>query len=103
MPLKLLDKKRLIAEHYNVHEIFKSIQQGKNKDDPEVQRFQNHLGQLVDRHNAQIDEMFRRGVNHKSPLEGIENMKFKAEPYTYSILEMEYDLEILEKRQKGLG
>ena len=101
MPVKVLDKKRLIAEHYNIHEIFKNIQSSKNLNDPEVLRFINHIGMLVDRHNAQIDEMFHRNVNHKSPLEDVLYIKFKTESYTYTIAEMEYDLEILENRQKA--
>ena len=102
MPLKLLDKKHLIAEHFHIHSILKDISASKNLNDPEVQRFVNHLGQLVDRHNSEINRMFELGVNHKSPLEGIENLKFKTESYTYTIEEMEKDLDVLEVRQKAM-
>lgn len=51
---------------------------------PNVQRFNGHIGQLIDRHKQQITEFQRRDYQHNSPLLPFP-CPVKPEAYSYSI------------------
>lgn len=97
LPFKYLDRKRKMKEHYDLHEMIKLIVVG-DYSDPEVARFKDKEGQLINRHNEQINGLFDCGFNHKSSLD-FGSKQINEEPYTYTPEEMEYEIEILKKRQ----
>ena len=100
-PLYFLNTKRLVAEHYETHVAVGALLRGKGAwfKHPQVKRFYEHIGQLVDRHLQQVEELKRRGYtsgkDHKTPIRYVD----VYEPYTYSREEMKRDLEILSERQ----
>jgi len=77
IPPFCLDRQRLIGEHREIHIIAHilmnervGIRRG-HSNRPEVRRWRDHIGALVLRHTYVVQEMLRRGYEHKSPLEGI--------------------------------
>ena len=99
LPLKLLDDKRLLGEHHELHVIFNVITKnlkGFSKH-PQTLRFVDNLGMLVYRHNQQVTELKRRGFNHKSPLPETSQIR----PYTYTKDQFLNDLRILIRRQNN--
>ena len=89
-----LNRWHLLGEHLELHIIVNSILRGKGYwfNHPQTNRFKGHLGQLVDRHEDQVNEMKRRGYHHKSPLPEFE---YKEEKYVHN----NEDLELLRKRE----
>lgn len=68
---KLCDK-HLLGEHRELHAIFTYLttdKGGSYKKHPETLRWVNKCGLLSERHTEQVEEMKRRGWNHKSPLD----------------------------------
>ena len=101
-PLYFLNRQRLLGEHRECHVMVSALLRGRGAwfNHPQTKRFYKHIGQLVDRHLQQVEELKRRGYisgrDHKTPIRYIDTY----EPYTYSREEMKRDLEILSKRQK---
>lgn len=82
LPTELLDKKHLVAEHFELHCIFNVLTKklkGFSKH-PQTLRFKNKEGMLLDRHSQQIKEFKKRRYHHNSPL----YTWIKSEPYIYS-------------------
>ncbi len=99
LPIELLDRQHLLGEHVELHITYNAILRngGAWFNHPQVKRFHNHLGQLVDRHNQQVAEFLIRGYKHNSPLpEGCE-----SEPYVVELGSESYneDFKILEERE----
>lgn len=70
LPCSRLDRQGLLAEHTELHLLFKVISQNLNawRNHPETRRFRGHLLALYNRHNEQVSEMVIRGWKHNSPL-----------------------------------
>jgi hypothetical protein len=72
IPCSKLCRKHLLGEHLELHCIW-SIITKKSKspyiNHPETKRWINRLGLLNLRHNEQVNEMKKRGWNHKSDLD----------------------------------
>jgi len=91
-----------LGEHNELHTIVSVILRGGGGwwNHPQTNRFKGHLGLLVDRHQQQVEEMKRRGYNHRSPLP---NFSYKPERYilgvAYTREEMLADLKLLIKRK----
>lgn len=99
-PLYFLNRQRLLGEHHELHIILSAILRGKGAwyNHPQTKRFYKHIGQLIDRHNQQVEEFKRRKYKHHSPLYNVNGIE--AEAYVYSREEMLGDLAILSERQK---
>lgn len=93
--VKVFNRQHLLGEHVELHILWSALTQGKKgySHHPETLRFKNHIGQLIDRHNQQIEEMKLRGYKHHSPLPDEES--FKPEVYTHN----NEDLSLLLSRQ----
>jgi len=111
LPITTLDRQHLLGEHAELHAIFNAILKLRKgvkagwQHHPQTLRFVNHLGMLVSRHREQVDEMAVRGYVHKSPLVlndalGLADFDV-SEPYVYSDLEMQADLNILERKMEA--
>lgn len=71
---------------------------------PEIQRFRNHLGQLVDLHdNIIMPDFERRGYSHNSPLRTANCLCIIPEKFTFTEKEYMRDHAELMKRQKQLA
>jgi hypothetical protein len=77
VPVEDLDDQHLLGEHLELHIIWNALTQpplpGRKRrgwrNHPETRRFEDRPGALLDRHEAQVAEMVRRGwTGHKSPL-----------------------------------
>ena len=77
LPVEQLDDQHLLGEHFELHIIWNALTQppppGRKtrgwRNHPETRRFEDRLGALYDRHEAQVAEMVSRGwTGHKSPL-----------------------------------
>ena len=68
--VKRLCDKHLRGEHLELHSIWTIITQNRKgyRNHPELKRWRGKLLALYNRHNAQVEEMTRRGWNHQSPL-----------------------------------
>jgi len=78
LPVEELDDQHLLGEHLELHIIWNALtgqrrpgQRGPGwRYHPETRRFEERLGALYNRHEAQVDEMRRRCWNgHKTPLD----------------------------------
>lgn len=71
LPPCCLCRQHLLAEHQELHCIWNVITLGKKgySRHPETLRWVGKLGALYIRHVLLVDEMTRRGYNHKSPLD----------------------------------
>lgn len=98
VPVSFLDRQHLLGEHAELHCIFNVITKGLKgfRNHPQVNRFRDHLGMLVDRHAQQVREMERRGWNHKSPLPQVD---CQPEEYSYSDKDHQEDLALLKERE----
>lgn len=70
LPVTALCDDHLRGEHRELHGIWNIITLDKRgyRNHPETQRWIGRLGALRRRHEEQVEEMGRRGWNHKSPL-----------------------------------
>ena len=70
IPPSDLDRQRLLGEHVELHVLFNSVVRNRDgwRHHPERKRWENHLPALVERHNQIVQEMLRRGYNHRSPM-----------------------------------
>lgn len=101
LPVNLLDDKRLLGEHHELHVIFNVLTKnlkGFSKH-PQTLRFVNNIPMLIYRHTQQVKEIKDRGFKHNSPLQ----TTLKPECYRYSKLEYLQDLNLLLERQKPLN
>jgi hypothetical protein len=66
----------LLGEHVEVHCMWNVITQNKRgyRNHPETKRWVDHLAALAARHDLLVAEMATRGYNHKSPLNGAEQL-----------------------------
>lgn len=67
----LLCREHLLGEHRELHAIWSVLTEGRSgyARHPETLRWIGKLGALYDRHEAQVQEMLRRGYRHQSPLD----------------------------------
>jgi len=102
LPVWILDRQHLLGEHNELHTIVSVILRGGGGwwNHPQTNRFKGRLGLLVDRHRQQVEEMERRGYNHRSPLPKFD---YKPERYVlgvaYTREEMLADLNLLIERK----
>lgn len=70
LPVGCLCRSHLLAEHRELHAIWNVVLLGRKgySRHPEVLRWHGRLRALWERHEAQVEEMRRRGYSHKSPL-----------------------------------
>lgn len=66
-----LCRSHLLGEHRELHAVWVIITQGKKgyARHPEVMRWRHKLKALYLRHDQLVDEMFKRGYSHASPLD----------------------------------
>ena len=71
LPPQLLCNKHLVAEHFEIHTIWSVLTRGLKgwARHPETLRWQGRLRALYRRHEADVEEMQRRGFCHRSPLD----------------------------------
>ena len=69
-PHQLCDR-HLLGEHRELHAIWSILTTGKRgyANHPETNRWRGRLAALYARHEAEVEEMYRRGFAHRSPLE----------------------------------
>ena len=69
-PRELCDQ-HLLGEHRELHAVWTVITEGKRgyASHPEVMRWRGRLAALYARHDAEVEEMDRRGFRHRSPLD----------------------------------
>jgi hypothetical protein len=67
----VLCNRHLLGEHRELHAIWAILTTGKSgyANHPETRRWRGRLAALYARHDAQVAEMSRRGLRHKSPLD----------------------------------
>lgn len=72
VPVEYLCNKHLLGQHLEVHTMHSVIVNGKRgyANHPETVRWRNNTDELRLVHQQTVDEMLKRGMNHKSPLEG---------------------------------
>lgn len=70
IPPDKLCRNHLLGEHRELHAIWKIITENKKgySHHPETIRWRGKLKALYIRHNSLVEEMKKRGYNHKSPL-----------------------------------
>jgi len=70
-----LDRKRLLAEHQELHGLYNVVVLGKKgfANHPETMRWRPNLSALVARHACLVHEMILRGYRHQSPLDRVES------------------------------
>jgi len=71
LPVSILCNQHLLAEHRELHAIFVYVtteKGGSYRKHPETLRWFDRIGALYSRHEQQVEEMDRRGWNHKTPL-----------------------------------
>jgi hypothetical protein len=71
LPVRVLCRKHLLAQHNEIHGIWTVITEGRQgyANHPEVARWRTHLATLRSRHGVTAREMLRRGYRHQSPLQ----------------------------------
>lgn len=71
LPPQLLCDRHLVAEHHEIHTIWSVLTRGLKgwSRHPETLRWQGRLRALYARHEADVEEMQRRGFRHRSPLD----------------------------------
>jgi hypothetical protein len=69
-PRQLCDR-HLLGEHRELHAVWSILTNGKcgYANHPETNRWRGRLAALYARHQAEVEEMRRRGFAHRSPLE----------------------------------
>lgn len=69
-PVELCDR-HLLGEHRELHAIWTILTTGKRgyANHPETKRWAGRLAALYARHEAQAEEMRRRGFRHQSPID----------------------------------
>lgn len=99
VPVRLLDRQRLLSEHVELHTIYSVIINRKRgySRHPEVNRWRPCLAALCARHEAQVAEMTSRGYNHRSPLAPLIGEHSAEWPAPLEPIEDE--LEILNQKQ----
>ena len=102
LPVRLLGRQRLLGEHAETHVIWsvllkkdKGIKAG-FQNHPQTLRFEDNRGMLLDRHEQQVNEMQRRGYQHKSPLKDADEVV--QELYDYSLDDLYSDYATLKER-----
>lgn len=71
LPPSILCRAHLLGEHRELHAIWTVLVEGKTgyANHPETIRWRGKLAALYLRHEAQVEEMTRRGYTHASPLD----------------------------------
>ncbi len=71
LPPQLLCNQHLVAEHSELHTIWSVLTRGLKgwSHHPETRRWEGKLAALYARHEAEVEEMLRRGFRHESPLD----------------------------------
>jgi len=66
-----LCRQHLLGEHRELHALWTILTEDKTgyRKHPETQRWEGKLAALYRRHEAQVEEMIRRGYRHQSPLD----------------------------------
>lgn len=87
VPPGALCRKHLLGEHRELHGLWNIITQGKKgyANHPETLRWYGYETALHARHESLIEEMERRGYNHKSPLIGKVQGKVVQDQYVDSL------------------
>lgn len=69
-PRELCDQ-HLLGEHRELHAVWAILTEGKRgyANHPETNRWRGRLAALYSRHEAEVEEMQRRGFRHGSPLD----------------------------------
>ena len=70
----MLCRNHLLGEHRELHGLWSILTKGKRAyaHHPETMRWRGKLKALYDRHDLLVEEMTRRGYNHKTPLDKTE-------------------------------
>lgn len=87
IPVDQLCRKHLMAQHLEIHTIYKTIQTGRKgyANHPETKRWVNKEHALKRVHDATADEMVRRGYNHHSPLEPATGMDIPQTDFVHTV------------------
>ena len=70
VPVSELCRNHLLGEHRELHGLWNILTLGKQgyRNHPETQRWVGRLCHLAARHEQQVEEIGKRGWNHRSPL-----------------------------------
>jgi hypothetical protein len=73
LPPEILCRNHLLGEHRELHAVWAILTEGKKGygNHPETLRWKGKLRALYERHEAQVEEMTRRGYRHQSPLDAV--------------------------------
>ena len=71
VPPSCLCRQHLLGEHRELHAVWNILTLGKKgyASHPETRRWEGKLKALFNRHRALVEEMGRRGYNHRTPLD----------------------------------
>ena len=71
LPPRALCRNHLLGENRELHAVWAILTEGKKgyANHPETKRWKGKLRALYKRHEAQVEEMTRRGYRHESPLD----------------------------------
>lgn len=100
-----LDDIHLLAEHADLHLILSVITNRKKgySKHPEVIRFHGKLGYIYKRHEQDVKEMEKRGLNHKSPIKKEMIPSNDLWDVKFTLNDFEKDKKDLERRKKELA
>jgi hypothetical protein len=95
---KLLCDKHLIAEHGEIHKHLPSFRKRNRIDGRFYPVVQIQLWNLPERHDDLAEEMLHRGMNHKSPLLDVPDLKKLYPTFYYKNVDPEVSIIDLQNR-----
>ncbi len=101
IPPERFCRNHLLGEHRELHAIWSILTKGKTgyANHPETRRWRGRLKALYLRHEELVNEMYRRGYRHRSPLDA--RMASGEESQTQFVDTPEKQANILRKRKCG--
>ena len=99
LPPRRLCRNHLLGEHRELHAVWSVITKKRRgyANHPEVARWRGKLGALFKRHGALVDEMAKRGYQHKSPLN--QNLVCGCKEQNERIHTLNEQVKILQKKK----
>lgn len=94
LPVSVLCQAHLLSEHRELHGLWNILLHNKKgyRHHPETKRWEGKLGALRLRHEAQVEEMARRGWTHRSPLPAAPITESVIQTVTINTLEEQLDI-----------
>jgi len=97
----VLCRQHLLGEHRELHGLWNILKDGKKgySQHPETKRWVNKIPALWIRHRALVEEMKKRGYDHKSPIEWVGDHPLGQDVQDRFVHSIDEQIEIL--RTKG--